>query len=85
MTTAATSQTTLTNKCAKYLIVFLYYLYHVSTDYVRCKCKTEVKTCAQDGHKTEPQWQEENNSIVKIGALLLQLIVLQLWQIYCHS
>ncbi|KAK2895185.1 hypothetical protein Q8A73_014673 [Channa argus] len=42
-------------------------------------------TNAFDGCKTEPQWQEENNSIVKIGLLLLQLIVHQSRAIRCHS
>lgn len=79
------SQTTLNNKCAKYFIVVLYSLHHVSTNYLPCKFKTEVKMCTQDGHKTETQWQEENNSIVKMGTPLLQLIVLQSWAIHCCS
>ncbi len=83
----AVTQTTLNNKCDEYFTtsVLLYSLNHISTDYVLGKCKTEVKMCAWGGHKTEPQRQEENNSIVKVGPLLLLLIVLQSWAIHCHS
>lgn len=56
-----------------------------STDYVPWKETIEVKTFAYwvHVHKAEPQCQKENNSTVKLGPMLLQLILLQSWTAHC--